>query len=90
MGDCDSCGIGLGHELVIAAGKAYCCAGCALGGPCRCTYEHDLGRYPPSQYARPVSLSELFDRYELAVGMRAVWTRDQVCPPPDEDLDPDN
>ena len=67
MVTCGSCGIPLGGESVSSADEVYCCAGCAVGGPCICTYEQDLGRYPPVQYARPVSLSELLDRYESGI-----------------------
>lgn len=61
---CSSCGIALGAESVCPGDELYCCTGCTAGGPCICTYEQDLGRYPPTQYARPVSLAELLDRYE--------------------------
>jgi len=67
MTTCASCDIKLGAEVVLGPDGLYCCAGCADGGPCICTYEQDLGRYPPSRYAKPVSLSELFDRYERDV-----------------------
>ena len=67
MTTCDSCGIRLGPDCVRADDKPYCCAGCAGGGPCICTYEHDLGRYPPSHYARPISMADLFDRYERCI-----------------------
>jgi hypothetical protein len=69
MTTCDSCGIEIeaGPESITAPDGAFCCAGCARGGPCVCTYQHDLGRYPPSLYARPISLSDLLDRYEEGV-----------------------
>ena len=68
---CDSCRIGLGSEHLQLEEAFYCCAGCAAGGPCVCTYEHDLRRYPPALYALPVSLSELLDRYENGIQERA-------------------
>jgi len=67
MVTCDSCGIALGAESVYPGEELYCCAGCTAGGPCVCTYEQDLGRFPPAQYARPVSLAELLDRYEKGI-----------------------
>jgi len=67
MTSCDSCRIRLGPDCVSVEDRRYCCAGCAAGGPCVCTYEHDLGRYPPSHYARPVSLADLLDRYEMGI-----------------------
>ncbi len=64
---CESCDITLAGEPLRLEGKFYCCAGCSAGGPCVCTYEHDLGRYPPAHYARPVSLAELLDRYDKGI-----------------------
>ena len=69
---CGSCGIALEAERIRRRDGLYCCAGCAGGGPCVCTYEHDLGRYPPSYYAKPVSLSELLDRYESGAESEAL------------------
>jgi hypothetical protein len=67
MSACDSCRIPLGTGLAGPGDKRYCCAGCTAGGPCICTYEEDLSRYPPVQYARPISLTELLDRYERII-----------------------
>lgn len=67
MNTCESCNITLAGDPVHSGDGLYCCAGCVGGGPCVCTYEHDLGRYPPSDYARPVSLAELLDRYEKEI-----------------------
>jgi hypothetical protein len=36
---CFSCDIELSGEPLMAAGRTYCCSGCAGGGPCSCTYE---------------------------------------------------
>ncbi len=30
----------------LVEGDAFCCPGCAEGGPCSCTYEGDQARYP--------------------------------------------
>ena len=67
MVNCESCQIAVPGEPLRFEDRLYCCAGCAAGGPCVCTYEHDLGRYPPAHYARPVSLGELLDRYEREI-----------------------
>ena len=67
MPNCASCDIKLGADSVRGSDGLYCCTGCAGGGPCICTYEHDLGRYPPSRYAKPISISELLDRYDRNV-----------------------
>lgn len=71
MVNCDSCGIALGTERIRLRENSYCCEGCEAGGPCVCTYEKDLGRYPPPHYARPVSLAELLDRYEGGIERQA-------------------
>ncbi len=70
MNTCDSCKMALEGEAVRVEDGLYCCSGCAVGGPCVCTYEHHLGRYPPAHYARPVSLADLLDRYERGMQER--------------------
>ena len=67
MTTCDSCNIRLGPQAFSSQDKLYCCAGCAAGGPCLCSYQQDLGRYPPAHYARPVSLPDLLDQYEREI-----------------------
>jgi hypothetical protein len=39
---CASCEIPLSDRPVLRMDEAYCCIGCAQGGPCVCTYEADL------------------------------------------------
>ena len=39
---CASCEIPLVDTPVLRMDEAYCCIGCAQGGPCICTYEADL------------------------------------------------
>ena len=39
---CASCEIPLSDRPVLRMDEAYCCIGCAQGGPCICTYEADL------------------------------------------------
>jgi hypothetical protein len=36
---CATCGIGIASRPVIHLGLAFCCAGCAADGPCRCSYD---------------------------------------------------
>jgi hypothetical protein len=43
---CASCDIELHRSLFIVDGLAYCCQGCANGGPCVCSYVGDPARYP--------------------------------------------
>jgi len=80
MTTCDSCGIRLDPECLRIEDEPYCCAGCAAGGPCNCTYEQDLGRFPPSHYARRVSFADLLDRYER--GIQTTAQAAVVTPPP--------
>ncbi len=35
---CTSCDIEILWPPVVVQGKAYCCTGCAAGGPCSCDY----------------------------------------------------
>jgi hypothetical protein len=37
---CANCGIPIRWQPTIVDGKAYCCLGCARGGPCTCDYGH--------------------------------------------------
>jgi hypothetical protein len=37
---CTNCGIVIRWQPTIVEGKAYCCLGCAEGGPCRCDYDN--------------------------------------------------
>ena len=37
---CANCGIVIRWQPTIVDGKAYCCLGCAYGGPCECDYEN--------------------------------------------------
>ena len=41
-GYCASCEATLTGRPVYRMDEAYCCSGCAHGGPCVCTYEADL------------------------------------------------
>jgi hypothetical protein len=41
-GYCASCEVLIAGRPVYRMDEAYCCAGCAAGGPCVCTYEADL------------------------------------------------
>ena len=35
---CATCDIEILWPPIVAQGKAYCCTGCAAGGPCSCDY----------------------------------------------------
>lgn len=37
---CANCGIPIHWEPTLVDGLAYCCVGCAAGGPCTCDYGH--------------------------------------------------
>ncbi len=37
---CASCNIPIRWQPTVVDGKAYCCLGCAAGGPCECDYDH--------------------------------------------------
>ena len=41
-GHCASCEDRITGSPVYRMDEAYCCVGCAYGGPCVCTYEADL------------------------------------------------
>lgn len=37
---CANCGIPIHWQPTLVDGIAYCCVGCAGGGPCTCDYSH--------------------------------------------------
>jgi hypothetical protein len=37
---CANCGIAIRWQPTIVDGRAYCCLGCAQGGPCDCDYDN--------------------------------------------------
>ena len=37
---CANCGIVIQWQPTLVDGKAYCCHGCAEGGPCLCDYDN--------------------------------------------------
>jgi len=84
MAACESCGIRLGADCLHVDDNAYCCTGCAAGGPCVCTYENDLGHYPPAHYARPVSLAELLGRYEEGIRTNGQSADERPQPTPED------
>ena len=43
---CASCDIELHKLPLIVEGSAYCCQGCANGGPCVCSYVGNPAKYP--------------------------------------------
>jgi hypothetical protein len=36
---CASCMVPIAHQPTFHVGLAFCCAGCAAGGPCLCSYD---------------------------------------------------
>jgi hypothetical protein len=45
---CANCGLAISWPPVRVDGNAYCCGGCALGGPCYCSYDR------PEECEQPV------------------------------------
>jgi hypothetical protein len=43
---CASCELEIQGSPTINAGLPFCCAGCAAGGPCTCTYDPEVGDEP--------------------------------------------
>ena len=37
---CINCGIIITWQPTIVGSHAYCCSGCAEGGPCKCDYDN--------------------------------------------------
>ncbi len=43
---CASCDIELDTLPLVVGGLLYCCRGCAVGGPCVCSYVGNPAKYP--------------------------------------------
>ncbi len=43
---CTSCDIELETLPLVVGGLLYCCRGCAVGGPCVCSYVGNPAKYP--------------------------------------------
>ena len=46
-----SCDVELSEPRLVVGGCAYCCGGCAEGGPCVCSYVGEPARYPRNGHA---------------------------------------
>ncbi len=57
---CDSCDIDLSGSPLMVRGKAFCCSGCAEGGPCVCSYEKEDGRRQRNGHSDPVISQMLY------------------------------
>ena len=53
---CASCDIELGKRSLVVEGVAYCCHGCAKGGPCLCSYVGEPARYPRNGHGAETAL----------------------------------
>ena len=42
---CANCGLEISWPPAVVDGNSYCCGGCALGGPCYCSYD-SIGAAP--------------------------------------------
>jgi hypothetical protein len=40
---CSTCEVDIVGRPVLRGGLPFCCAGCAAGGPCTCSYDRDQG-----------------------------------------------
>jgi hypothetical protein len=36
---CTTCELEIVGQATVRGGRSFCCAGCAIGGPCICSYE---------------------------------------------------
>ena len=74
-GHCASCDGIISGRPVYRMDEAYCCLGCAQGGPCICTYEQDLADDGVDHLGLPFALEPVpaevaaeADTQEVAVG----------------------
>ena len=55
-GHCASCEGVITGRPVYQLDEAYCCTGCADGGPCSCTYEADLAEDAVDRIGLPFAM----------------------------------
>jgi hypothetical protein len=67
-GYCASCDGTITGEPVYRMDEAYCCLGCADGGPCICSYEQDLADDGVDHLGLPFPLSMNEPEPAAAVG----------------------
>jgi hypothetical protein len=58
-GHCASCEDRITGRPVYRMDEAYCCVGCAHGGPCVCSYEADLADDGVDGLAMPFAIDAL-------------------------------
>jgi hypothetical protein len=66
--NCLSCEIELEDAPVLRDGGAFCCHGCAQGGPCVCTYDSYQRRVSSIGREKAVAIREILDAYSRSVG----------------------
>jgi len=54
---CASCDIELHKPPIVVEGSAYCCRGCAQGGPCVCSYVGNPAKYPRNGHSDTITLN---------------------------------
>lgn len=60
---CESCDIEITGVPLLLSDDPYCCAGCAHGGPCVCSYDEQQQRFMRKGRAS-VLIGELLSRYD--------------------------
>jgi hypothetical protein len=58
---CANCDIAIVGPPVTHVGLPFCCAGCVVGGPCRCSYDEPLGHREQTRLPAQVHLHECHD-----------------------------
>ena len=70
-GFCASCDGQLIDRPVYRMDEAYCCLGCAEGGPCFCTYEQDLADDGVDHLGLPFLVAPVVDASPIPALARA-------------------
>ena len=65
---CANCGLEIVWEPIRVNGEAYCCSGCAQGGPCCCSYD-------PPEGALPLPAAQTSSQSKPQVGAATVTLR---------------
>lgn len=57
-GRCASCEDRITGRPVYRMDEAYCCAGCAVGGPCTCSYDVEMADDGVDRLSMPFAIGE--------------------------------
>jgi hypothetical protein len=52
---CATCEAAINGSPTFDTGLPFCCAGCAAGGPCLCSYDAEIANHPAVRYCLDIA-----------------------------------